>query len=180
MGPTKQKVLMLLATGLIMTLSPSSHRNFKIIKSIPKAWKSINKYYLRRLVDDFYQNRLVSYFELPNGEIEIKITEAGKQRALLFDVDNMGIVRPLRWDKRWRLVFFDIPEKQRQKRDDFRSKLKEIGFIELQHSAWIFPYPCQKEIDFLMEFFEIRNYVRFAETINLTNEADLKLKFKLY
>lgn len=179
MGPTKQKILMLLALGLVMTMSPSSKRNWKIIKKIPPAWKSIDRHYLHRLVKEFHQDRLVSYAELPNGEIEIKITEAGKQRALLFDIENMAIKQPLRWDKQWRLVFFDIPEKQRGKRGDFRDKLREMGFIELQHSAWVYPYPCKKEIEFLMEFFEIRKYVRFAEVINLTNEAELKLKFDL-
>jgi len=43
------------------------------------------------------------------------------------------------WDKKWRLVVFDIPEKNRLARDALRKKLKELGFAPLQRSTWISP-----------------------------------------
>ncbi|MEK7091725.1 MAG: CRISPR-associated endonuclease Cas2 [Patescibacteria group bacterium] len=131
------------------------------------------------MLKEFKQDRLISYREISTGEIEIVITEAGKKAVLRYDVDQMELTISKHWDKLWRLVFFDIPEKKRYQRDQFRDKLKELGFIELQHSVWVIPYPCKKEIDFLVEFFEIRNYTRFAEATNLTNETDLRLKFEV-
>ncbi len=91
----------------------------------------------------------------------------------------MQIKKSAIWDRKWRVVFFDIPEKKRKARDALRNKLRELGFRELQKSVFVHPYSCQSEIDFIVEFFEIRPYVRYGELTNLTNEAELKLRFDL-
>lgn len=36
------------------------------------------------------------------------------------------------WDKRWRIVVFDVPEELRKGRDVLHSKLRALGFYELQ------------------------------------------------
>ncbi len=51
-----------------------------------------------------------------------------------------------KWDKKWRLVLFDIPEKNRLTRDKLRKSLKRFGFKNLQRSAWISPLPTDKKI----------------------------------
>lgn len=86
----------------------------------------------------------------------------------------------MRWDKKWRVVFFDIPEKRRAERNVLRDKLKELEFREIQKSVFIHPYPCFDEIDFVVEYFQLRNLVRYGEMVNLSNEAELRLKFQLF
>jgi DNA-binding PadR family transcriptional regulator len=176
-SPRKQKLLLTLVSGLALSLNRSPKQSWKIIGQIPKEWQRIDRQYLYRTLKEFKEERLISFRELTDGKTEIIITESGKEAVLRYDVDQMELNIPKHWDKIWRLVFFDIPEKEHYRRSQFRDKIKELGFIELQHSIWVNPYPCKKEIDFLVEFFEIRKYTRFAEAINLTNEADLRLKF---
>ncbi|OJI08747.1 MAG: hypothetical protein COX02_00105 [Candidatus Vogelbacteria bacterium CG22_combo_CG10-13_8_21_14_all_37_9] len=178
-SPRKQKLLLALEAGLVLSLNRSPKQALKIISKIPKEWQKIDRHYLYQTLKEFKYHHLISYQEESDGKIEIVITEAGKKEVLRYDIDKMELNIPKHWDKIWRLVFFDIPEKLRPRRDAFRDRLKELGFIELQHSIWVIPYPCKKEIDFLIEFFEIRNYARFAEVINITNEADLRLKFRI-
>jgi len=91
----------------------------------------------------------------------------------------MRIERPKHWDHLWRMVIFDIPEHKRIARDVLRDKLHELGFYQLQRSALILPYPCKEEIDFLVELFEVRSYVYYMELHSISNEARLKLAFKL-
>jgi len=45
------------------------------------------------------------------------------------------------WDRQWRLVVFDIPEKERRTRDLIRNKLRELGLAPIQRSVWISPLP---------------------------------------
>jgi DNA-binding transcriptional regulator PaaX len=45
------------------------------------------------------------------------------------------------WDGKWRLVIFDIPEKERRIRSLIRSKLRELGLAPIQRSVWISPLP---------------------------------------
>ena len=76
-------------------------------------------------------------------------------------------------------MLFDIPEKLRRLRDSLRLHFREIGFIELQNQFFIHPYSCDKEIEFIIEFYNARKYVRFILAENIDNELDLKKKFNL-
>ena len=61
-----------------------------------------------------------------------------------------------------------------------RMKLKELGFLELQKSVLILPYECEDEINFIVEVFLIRPFVRFIRAKSFTNEEQLKIKFNLF
>ncbi|MBI4136052.1 MAG: CRISPR-associated endonuclease Cas2 [Candidatus Vogelbacteria bacterium] len=178
-SPIKQKILLLLAAGVVLGLSKSFHNQRRILKILPKAWKEIDRQYLYRILREFHRDRLVSYQERDDGTIDIILTEEGKKRVLSFQIDKMEIKRPVKWDGKWCLVAYDIPEKKKPAREALREKLKELGFYEWQKSVFIYPFPCRDEIDFLVEFFEIRPHVRYAELSYPTNEAELKLHFEL-
>lgn len=178
-SPLKQKILLLLATGVLLGLTRSPRQYFRLIKAVAREWQWIDRKYLYQVIDEFKKERLVVYEERDDGTIKIVLTELGRQKTIEFDVDKLVIRQPARWDKKWRLIIFDIPEKKRRARDALRDKLKELGFYELQKSVLVCPFPCFNELNFLIEFFEIRNYVRLAEASFLTNDAELMLKFKL-
>ena len=80
----------------------------------------------------------------------------------------------------FRSVIFDIPETKKKAREALRNKLKELGFKELQKSVLVLPYECEDEIDFIVEIFEIRRFVRFMRVNSFTNDEQFKLKFGLY
>ena len=122
---------------------------------------------------------MVSFKEKPDESIEIILTEKGKLKALEGKIDELEIKIPKTWDKLWRVVIFDIPEEKRRARDVLRERLKKLGFLELQKSVFIFPYECKDEIEFVVEIFEIRKYVRYLVVKEITNEEELLLKFKL-
>lgn len=176
---TKQKALLLLATGIVLGFSHSPKAHYKIWKALPKAWREINKTTLRRIIEEFKYKRLVDFKEEKDGSVTIVLTELGRYHALRYDPDNIKISIPLRWDRKWRIVIFDIPEKKKAAREAFRRELRKLGFFELQKSVWVFPYKCEDAINFLMELFEIREYVRYLEVLALSHDADLRLHFKL-
>lgn len=109
----------------------------------------------------------------------ISLTKDGKQKMLKYKIDSMKINPQKKWDHKWRLVIFDIPVDKSAARIEFTRKLKEIGFKLMQKSVWVCPYPCEDEIDFLKEVYEISLYVRVvvAEYIDIKN--DLIRYFKL-
>lgn len=178
-SPIKQKVLLLLLAGTVLSMSKSLTTQKRLFKIIPKAWKDIEKRYLYRILDEFYNDRLIDWQENKDGTIKVILTEKGKLLTHQFDPDYLTIKKPISWDKRWRMVTYDIPTTKNKARDAIRHKLNELGFKEWQKSVFIHPYPCQDEINFIIEFFDLRPYVRYAELINPTNEAELKLHFKL-
>ncbi len=91
----------------------------------------------------------------------------------------MRILKPRKWDGKWRIVGFDIPEKQKKAREALRYKLKELGFLQIQKSLFLYPYPCREEIEFIGEIFQINKCITFIEAISITNESYLKREFKI-
>ena len=177
---TKQKILLLLLGGVALGLSRSPKGYFKILKSLPKDWRQIKTERLYRIVREFYNDRLVDYKEDKDGFVKIVLTKEGQKKALKFKLDDMEIKRPAKWDGEWRIVIFDIPEKLKKAREALRMKLKELGFLELQKSVFVLPYECEDEINFIVEVFLIRLFVRFVRAKSFTNEEQLKIKFGLF
>jgi len=80
------------------------------------------------------------------------------------------------WDKKWRLVIFDIPKEMHKERVRFREKLKFLGFAMLQKSVFIFPYSCDEEVADLSSTLNVGDYVDLivAETAGFKEEEFLK------
>ena len=177
---TKQKILLLLSSGLVLSLSRSPKNYFKIMKGLPSAWKEIDKNRLYRAVREFYNERLIDFKENKDGLVTIIITKEGEKKALKFKIDEMEIKKLAKWDGEWRIVIFDIPERFKKAREALRKKLKDLGFIKLQESVFVLPYECEDEINFIVEVFLIRPFVRFVRVKSFTNEEQIKIKFGLF
>ena len=96
-----------------------------------------------------------------------------------YEFDKMVIERKGKWDNHWRVVLFDVPEGQKVLRDSLRTKMKNMGLVELQKSVFVHPFECRDEIDFLIEIYDARRYVRFIEAYYIDNQLHLKKKFGL-
>jgi len=176
----KQKIILLLAAGVALNFSKNPRGHFKIIKAAAQAWKDIKRERLVRVVREFYKSRIIDYKENRDGVVEIVLTKDGQNRALKYQIDEMKIKKPEKWDGKWRVVTFDIPEKKKKAREALRNKLRDLEFKELQKSVFISPFECEDEIDFVTEVFEIRRHVLFMRVDSFTNQELLELKFELY
>lgn len=63
------------------------------------------------------------------------------------------------WDEKWRMVNFDIPEKNRNIRDKLRYSLGQIGFKSLQRSLWISPLALDSFIEKIRKNIDNPNYL---------------------
>lgn len=130
--------------------------------------------HIRGAINRLRKRRYVKSIER-NGESYLLISKFGKETLRRFDFDNINIKKPWRWDKKWRLVIFDIPEYIKKRRETIRYKLNSIGFIPIQKSVFVHPYPCEDEIDFLCNFLSIQRYVHYIEAKSLGN-AEIKIR----
>ena len=64
----------------------------------------------------------------------------------------MKIRKPAKWDGKWRIVVFDIPENLRSIRQALREHLCRLQFYQLQKSVFVLPYECGDEIEFYWSF----------------------------
>jgi CRISPR-associated endonuclease Cas2 len=89
----------------------------------------------------------------------LELTAKGKNFANKLLIKNVNIDRPKKWDGKWRIVIFDVPEDKHNARDFFREKLLDIGFLQVQKSVYIYPFECTEIISFLSKNLFIEKYV---------------------
>ncbi len=109
----------------------------------------------------------------------IVITTRGLKRLQSSGLGQLKLVQPKKWDKKWRLVLFDIPERLKKGRDALTRKLKTLGFHQLQRSVWIHPYPCKEEIGIVSTAYDVARYVSYIETDHIDQQHKLVQKFGL-
>jgi len=172
----KKKILLLLTAGAALSLNRCPGKYFKILGKLKKGWEGIESQKIKQDISELYRSKLVNVKNNKDGTFSLILAEKGRQKVLRYDLEKMRI-KSMRWDGRWRMVLFDIPERQKPARDALRSKLKRLGFFEFQKSIFVHPFSCKDEIEFLIEFFQIKSYVRYGLLERIDNELHLRRHF---
>ncbi|MCX6722518.1 MAG: hypothetical protein NT094_00420 [Candidatus Staskawiczbacteria bacterium] len=178
MNNIKEKILLLLLGGLAFGCSYTPHKQWRVLKTVSKEWRKMSPKELRRNINDLCRYEFVGKNRKNDGSIGFFLTEKGKWRALNCQLENIKNKKD-KWDGKWRMIAFDIPEKDKTGRNALRQKLKKIGFCELQKSVLVAPYDCKHEMMILVDFFNLKKYVRFGILDFVDNEEQLKKYFKL-
>lgn len=167
-------VLALAAIGGVLALfavAPGLARLASRSSAVSK--KALDKDRYRRLWKAFYAMKQKGLFEYKgedkNGYQTYQLTEKGVRDVRKFTLETLAIKRMAKWDRKWRLVIFDIPEKYKKARGALRDKLKEMNFYPLQKSSWVHPFPCEAEITFLKDVFNMHPFVEILTVENLRN-----------
>lgn len=108
-----------------------------------------------------------------------QLTEKGRERAMRYALAQMKIAEQKTWDKKWRLVMFDVPEGKVQARRAINFALKRLGFVQYQKSVFITPFPCEKEIGFVGESFGVREHIRIIVASEIEGAEQLRKVFKV-
>ena len=142
-----------------------------------------NKKYNKRQINDglryLKNNNFIQYVSDSNGTTTFRITRKGETKLRSLSMDNLCIKKPSKWDGKWRIIMFDLPVRYKNIRNALRYKLKQIGFVQLQKSVWIYPYPCTEEILFIADYYKVRNYIDVMTVSELINDDKLKRSFHL-
>lgn len=112
---------------------------------------------LKRLREQGYID-LESY----NTDLVCKLTNKGKSEAVL-----RRILIEDKWDGKWRLAIFDIPEKHRKARNVLRSRLKTWGFVQWQKSVWATKKDITKELRKFVKEAGVEEWVLVIESENV-------------
>lgn len=178
LSPLKQKILLILATSFVLGFSYSPRQHRGIYKMFFRTWKEINKNTLTNAFQGLYRSKLIKRTRNADGSYTFILTEKGKKKVLTYRFNSMKIQQK-KWDKKWRFVCFDIPEKLKSSRNILRAKLRDLGFRELQKSIFIVPFESENEINFVIEYLELRPYVRYGILQSIDNELHFKKRFRL-
>ena len=112
-----------------------------------------------------------------DGRGYLRLTSDGKRALRQMELADFKTKKPRRWDKKWRVIIFDIKEQKHSLRDKIRNTLVCIGFKRLQHSVWVYPYDCEDLITLLKADFRIGKDVLYLIVDKVENDTFLKKEF---
>ena len=127
-----------------------------------------------RLLKELKRQGLV-HISRRGDELHYSLTPAGAYRLQEIAIDEIEIPRPSRWDKRWRLIAFDIPVKQSRQRSLFVGRLQNLGFTMLQRSLWVYPFPCFDQVERLAGHYNVLRHCNLIEVSQVDKLAARKL-----
>jgi CRISPR-associated endonuclease Cas2 len=94
--------------------------------------------------------------------------------------DDYQIDIPKKWDGMWRILMFDIAERDRKLRDNLRYKISEVGMEKLQGSVYVFPYPIDDFVSKLYQRYpESTKHVLLVLARSIEGEEQLIEKFRI-
>ncbi|HDZ85703.1 MAG TPA: hypothetical protein ENH35_04115 [Candidatus Moranbacteria bacterium] len=182
---TKTVLKGILLAGGITVASTSPYFVSRVLPKIIKyaryreKRKEIEK---KKFYNAFYKLKQQGLIKMDHHgkQIHISLTKEGQKRAGKYKIDGLKIKKPLRWDKKWRILIFDINEKSKIKREALRGKLKDLGLYQLQKSVWVCPYDFFKEIDLLRRFFGMKDdEMKIITASAIENDEKIRTFFNL-
>jgi DNA-binding transcriptional regulator PaaX len=142
-----------------------------------KIWYKIDRKKLYVLLERYQARGLVERIKTNNLE-EVRLTNKGRAYFLDQEFKNLKLKPKKKWDGRWRVVLFDVPEESKRTRDALRHTLKRLGFKEFQKSVFVFPFDCENEINFVINYFDIPEHVYYMRS-DISPDNKLRDHFKL-
>lgn len=110
--------------------------------------------------------------------IRVRITEKGYRLLAKRKLEGMAAVHPKRWDGKWRMLMFDVPEKRHRDRDLLRKMIRTLGFYRLQASVWVYPYACQDMVELIRGAYAFeRVHVLYIVAEHVEDDAHLRRHF---
>jgi DNA-binding transcriptional regulator PaaX len=114
-----------------------------------------------------------------DGTQYLLLTEKGRIQHNEDAIWEMSIRHPYRWDRKWRLVMFDLPSGPERVRKSFREKLEDFGFKLYQRSVFIYPYECHEEVNVVADWYGVRKHVRYVVATEIHDMRRFVKEFNL-
>lgn len=108
----------------------------------------------------------------------LRLTSKGEREIALLQ-NRISRSTPRKWDGRWRLLMFDIPERRKYLRQRIRNILREIGFVRMQDSVWVYPYECEDLMTLIKAEMRVGKDVVYLVAQAVEGEKQLRRHFKL-
>ncbi len=138
-----------------------------------KYWKLSNRREQKQIRDKIYYLLKRGYIQFDPKRNKYFLTSKGSIYLHKNEIKNLK-PKKKKWDKKWRLLFFDIPEHKKQARVVLRDKIIEWGFVGVQKSIFLSKVDCKNELEKLKNYFDLSEEIILLEFDDSQMDKDLK------
>ena len=125
------------------------------------------------------RRRMIKKKYLVSVDGKLRLTPEGQTFLTRLQLKHAGVIKPRRWDGRWRMLIFDVPEYRKSQRELIRRTLIQIGFVRVQDSVWLYPYDCEDLVVLLKADFHIGRDLLYLIVDSLENDIQYREYFDL-
>jgi DNA-binding transcriptional regulator PaaX len=118
---------------------------------------------LAQAIKRLRERGLIQQDTIDSKKVIFRLTELGQDALGLNEFDNK------KWDGKWRIVIWDIPEQKRIIRNTFRRNLKKWDFRPLQKSVWVSKRDIYDKLKSYIKELGIEKWVTVLEADKLSN-----------
>lgn len=177
-GAFQAALLATVAVGAVVLIAATAPNAAQLLKYFPGYKKGARfNFQIKSALSRLATKGLVVFVE-KGGKRYARLTDAGES-ALTLERARVGGMKKRRWDRRWRVVIFDIPERRKNSRTRLRIFMQECGFVRLQNSVWIYPYDCEDLIALAKTKFRIGADALYMIVEQLERDKHLREHFAL-
>ncbi len=178
-GEVAKIILGVIAVAGIVALGAIAPNVVQVIPWLAGRSRYNRKRYLSTVISRLQSRGLITLKKNPQGITCAVLTQKGKAELRKYQLNELTIPKPKRWDGKYRLVVFDIKEWKRGARNQIREWLEHLGFIRLQNSVWVYPYNCQEIVALLKSSLHLGGEVLYLTVDSIENDRWIKRAFGL-
>ncbi len=170
-------VLAIVAGAGFIALAAVAGNTLQLLEYLPNEKYNL-KYRMKSVSGRLVAKGYVVWVERDSKKY-LRITPAG-HKAFAFEQAKVALKnQKKKWDGRWRMIVFDVPERRRPVRLRLCAVMRDIGFVRLQDSVWVYPYDCEDFIALLKTELKIGKDVLYTIADTIEHDKGLRHQFKL-
>lgn len=109
-----------------------------------------------------------------------QLTDEGEKILRRWELSDYKLKKPKRWDRKWRIVIYDISEKKKGKiRRQIFDLFRNVGLYRLQDSIWVYPYDCEEIIGLLKTDYGVGKEILYIIADEIENDKYLREYFDI-
>lgn len=168
----KEFLLVFVDINLILLDTFDSRNTYKTSIRNYQKWREKDREKFNNLIYRLKKKGLITVEAIDNNTYYRATKSANKliEKEL---IEKLTLIKPEKWDGKWRLIIFDIPESKKLERRYLHNRLRQLGFSYLQDSVLLFPFECKKELSILINYYGLRPFVIYL----LVERFDEEIKF---
>ncbi|MFZ2299874.1 MAG: hypothetical protein WAW00_01915, partial [Candidatus Moraniibacteriota bacterium] len=116
-------------------MAPNAVQIIKLFKKMDRKYQTPT--HLRKVVEKMRKQGYLSVKKY-GGEEKVILMDKGRYELLKYKLRERKLQIPKKWDRKWRIIIFDIQETRRLLRDKIREQIQRFGFHKLQQSVWVY------------------------------------------
>lgn len=130
---------------------------------------------ISRVAHELRRQKLID-ISVEGTNLKIQLSVKGLYRLQKSFIDQLTIPTEKPWNDQWYIILYDIPARHSQSRYLLTAQLKRLGFLMIQGSTWVYPYPASEVLEKIITYTNLQPFVSYGTVSSFDPITTRKLR----